>query len=91
MTSFFPKRRSFGQFRILVFFFKGKKKERGREGNQGGFSHLLRLVWGGRSHPQALEDGPATLKGKKKQKQKQKNGFGLLGVAGPPPMACGWL
>jgi hypothetical protein len=36
----------------------------------------------------------ATPKGKKKKKKKkkeEKNGFGILGVAGPPPRAWGWL
>jgi hypothetical protein len=48
-------------------------------------------VWGWPKPPQAFGGGPATPKGQKKKKKKRKNGFEILGVAGPPPRAWGWL
>jgi hypothetical protein len=37
-------------------------------------------LWGWSGHPE-----------RPKKKKKEKNGFGILGVAGPPPRAWGWL
>jgi hypothetical protein len=48
-------------------------------------------VWGWPKPPQAFGGGPATPKGHQEKKKKGKNGFELLGVAGPPPRAWGWL
>jgi hypothetical protein len=44
---------------------------------------------GGRSHPRPLGVVRPPRKAKKKKKT-EKNGFGILGVAGPPPRV-GWL
>jgi hypothetical protein len=38
-------------------------------------------LWGWSGHPERP----------KKKKKNEKNGFGILGVAGPPPRAWGWL
>jgi hypothetical protein len=57
---------------------------------QGVAGHPIPAVWGWPKPPQAFGGGPATPKGQKKKKNK-KNGFGILGVAGPPPRAWGWL
>jgi hypothetical protein len=53
--------------------------------------HPIPAVWGWPKPPQAFGGGPATPKGQKKKKQNKKNGFGILGVAGPRPRAWGWL
>jgi hypothetical protein len=56
---------------------------------QGVAGHPIPAVWGWSKPPQAFGDGPATPKCQKKKKKK--NGFGILGVAGPPLRAWGWL
>jgi hypothetical protein len=43
----------------------------------GGSATLIQPVWGWLNHPMA------------QKKKKKKMGFGLLGVAGPPPWAMG--
>jgi hypothetical protein len=51
-----------------------------------------RSVWGWSNHLHAQEGGPATPKRQKQNKTKKKwvkMGFGLLGVAEPPPQGLG--
>jgi hypothetical protein len=69
---------------FIFFFFFLKKKRKSR----GGFGHPIPAVWGWPSlwgwsgHP---ERPP------RKKKKKKRNGFELLGVAGPSLRAWGWL
>jgi hypothetical protein len=68
---------------------KKKKKKKGEIGVAGATPY--RLYGGGRSHPRPLGVVRPPRKAKKKKKKNEKNGFGILGVAGPPPRAWGWL
>jgi hypothetical protein len=79
---------------FFLFFFFLKKKVGGGEGNRGGWSHPLRPVWGGRSHPQALGGGSATPKGQKKKRRKEREKEWVWAFGGgrtTPFLAKGWL
>jgi hypothetical protein len=68
---------------------KKKKKKNGFWTFGGGFSHPVRPVWGGRSHPRPL--------GVVRPPPKVQKPFFLFfffwpfGVAGPPPWPWGWF
>jgi hypothetical protein len=58
---------------------------------RGGFGHPIRPVWGGQSHPQAFEGGPATLKATKKKKKKKTKWVCAVGGGRTTPKGLGWL
>jgi hypothetical protein len=79
----------FGLLGILgfsFFFFFEKKKRKSR----GGFGHPIPAVWGWPGL-WGWSDHPERPPRKKKKKKKKRNGFELLGVAGPSLRAWGWL
>jgi hypothetical protein len=95
-----PKRRRFAQNGVVlgilgfIFFIFEKKKEIKKKKREIGVASATpyRPYGGGRSHPRPLGVvRPPRKATKKKKKKKRKNGFGILGVAGPPPRAWGWL
>jgi hypothetical protein len=72
----------------------------GVAGHRGGWSHPHGRSGGGRTnHPQTGRGGgyshpkspPPPPPPPPKKKKKRKMGFGLLGVAGPPPRTWGWI